>query len=373
MHNGKTVDSCVLQERLKELECLYALANISAEPDITVNRLLQKVARILPSAWQFADAACVVIVFDKTTIFSHKDTIPHFSQEACIVLNKSVRGRITIGYPADFNKKDSKPLLLEEEHRLLQQAARKVAGIVEQIEARIAHEKMQEQLRHADRLATIGQLASGVAHELNEPLGSVLGFAQLISKNPELPQEAHNDLKKIENAALHARDIIRKLMMFSRQTPPQLQRVSLNRIILESAGLWSWRCEDCDICVEYRMAEELPEIMADEAQLRQVVINLVVNAIQSMPEGGRLSITTAAGDGNIELTVSDTGCGIDTAVLSNVFDPFFTTKDIDQGTGLGLSVVHGIVTAHGGTISVNSKQGQGTVMLAQLPLKKALC
>lgn len=367
--DGNQHSAATLRERLKELECLYALANISAEPNIDVKGVLQKVAEVLPSAWQFAEHACVVIDFDDITVYSHPQTVPHLSQHAAISLNNKTRGKITIGYPEGFKPPDNAPLLLDEEQRLLLQAARKVAGIVEQIETANAHERMQEQLRHADRLATIGQLAAGVAHELNEPLGGILGFAQLLAKNNRLDETARNDIGKIEKAALHARDIIRKLMFFSRQAPPCLGPVSLNRIITESASLWSWRCEDCDIQVHYSLADDLPELMADENQLRQVVTNLVVNAIQSMPEGGVLAIETVAGENRAELIVRDSGEGIDPEVMPHLFDPFFTTKDVDQGTGLGLSVVHGIVTAHDGEISVESEQQKGTTMHVRFPIK----
>ena len=262
----------------------------------------------------------------------------------------------------------TEPLLLPEEQRLLTEVARRIASLVERIEARQAHEQLQEQVRHADRLATIGQLASGVAHELNEPLGAILGFAQLLAKTPRMPRTARADIARIEAATLHARDIIRELMLFARQTQPTLESLDLNQLIRECSTLWAWRCDDRGIETVYELDDGLPRLRADAGQLRQVLTNLVVNALQAMPEGGRLTVATAARDGQVELGVTDTGEGISPAIESRLFDPFFTTKDIHEGTGLGLAVVHGIVTGHGGRIDVESRPGRGTRMCVRLPV-----
>ena len=138
---------------------------------------------------------------------------------------------------------------------------------------------MHAKLRHADRLATIGQLAAGVAHELNEPLSGILGFAQLLSKTPRLPRQARNDIKRIESAALPARETIRCLMAFARQTPPRDVRVNINRLIEQSADIWTPRCATEGVQVEYALDEHIPVLVADDGQLRQVVTNLAVWAM----------------------------------------------------------------------------------------------
>lgn len=355
------------RERIKELQCLYAMAQVAGQPGLTLDDVLQRVADLLPAAWQFPELAGVRILFDGRSVGSGAplgpDTTP---QTAAIIVQGMNRGTIAVGYSPSI---PATPLL-DEEQRLLDEVARQIALIVERTEARQAHNTLQEQLRHADRLATIGQLASGVAHELNEPLGSILGFAQLLAKRPRMPRDARNDLARIEAAALHARDIIRKLMVFARQSPPCYGTVNLNRLIEESAGLWMWRCEDGSITVRYDLDPSLPSLVADEGQLRQVVTNLVVNAVQAMPEGGVLTISTAHQRDHVELSVTDTGIGIAPEWLPHIFDPFFTTKDVDQGTGLGLSVVHGIIAAHGGKTRVDSRVGRGTRLSAYLPIRR---
>jgi C4-dicarboxylate-specific signal transduction histidine kinase len=243
-----------------------------------------------------------------------------------------------------------------------------VAQIVERKEAEEDKARLQQQLIHADRLATIGQLAAGVAHELNEPLGSILGFAQLIQKCPEIPKQAEQDVQKIIKASLYTREVIKKLMVFARQMPPKKAQVNLNQVVGEGLYFLESRCTKAGIEVVRQLAADIPEITADPAQLNQVLVNLVVNAVQAMPGGGTLTIRTKASNASVMLIVEDTGIGMGEETREKAFLPFFTTKDMNEGTGLGLAVVHGIVTSHGGSIDVKSELGQGTVFEIRLPV-----
>jgi two-component system NtrC family sensor kinase len=222
--------------------------------------------------------------------------------------------------------------------------------------------------KNAERLATVGQLSAGIAHELNESLAAILGFAELIKESQNLPTAAIRDIEKIKNAALHAREVIRKIMIFTRQLPTRKELCDLNEIILEGLYFLESRCNKEGIVLIRRLENNLPRITADPSQLHQVLVNLVVNAIQAMPKGGDLTISTHSGSGTVHLAVVDTGTGMCPEVKKQVFLPFFTTKDVGQGTGLGLAVVHGIVTAHGGSIEVKSEVGKGSVFEVCLPI-----
>ena len=246
--------------------------------------------------------------------------------------------------------------------------AGQVAPIIERKQAEKDRTKLHDQLRHADRLATIGMLAAGVAHELNEPLGNILGFAQLAQKCPGIPASAGQDIQKIETASLHARKIIRKLLVFARQSPPQKTRVNLNHVVEDGLYFFESRCGKEGIKLVRLLSPDLPEITADPAQLNQVLANLVTNALQSIPGTGRITVQTQFHDGNVYLIVEDTGTGMGKDVLDKIFIPFFTTKDLGQGTGLGLPVVYGIVTANGGSINVKSRPGRGSRFEIQLPV-----
>jgi signal transduction histidine kinase len=359
-----------LRERVKELTCLYAIAQISGRPTASLEEVLQGVVKALPPAWQFPDLAAAQIVLDRAVYRSGGRRLSAGRrQKASLVVRGVNRGVVEVGYPPSTRPSMQSPFL-DEEQRLLDEVARQVSLIIDRRETAAEQDRLQAKLRHADRLATIGQLAAGVAHELNEPLGAILGFAQLLAKTPRLQAQARTDIAKIESSALHAREVIRQLMTFARQTAPRDARVNVNRLIQESAGIWLPRCETEGVRLEYALDGSLPEIVADHGQLRQVVTNLVVNAVQAMPEGGILRIETAIEGNALRLTVCDTGVGISPEILPRIFDPFFTTKDVDQGTGLGLAVVHGIVAGHQGRIAVESKLGQGTRVTVRLPVNR---
>jgi signal transduction histidine kinase len=229
---------------------------------------------------------------------------------------------------------------------------------------------LEEQLRHADRLATIGQLAAGVAHEMNEPLSNVLGFAQLALKAPGTPQPVVDDLREIVSASLRAREIVKKLLLFARQTPPKKTSTNLNELVEDALFLLEAGCETQGIKIIRRLTADLPTIEADPVQIRQVLVNLTVNAMQAIATEGTVTVETKAEDQLVVLSVTDTGHGMSPEILSKIFSPFFTTKDVGEGTGLGLSVVHGIVTAHGGTIDAESRGGSGSRFIVRLPVPR---
>ncbi len=357
-----------LRERVKELTCLYRLAQLAEGPDTSLGELLQGVAELLPPAWQYPEVTAGAVILDGATHATPGLESATSRQCADIVVAGRRRGRVEVAYTAPQPDLDEGPFL-KEERSLIDAIAREVALVIERRET--AHERglLQEQLRHADRLATIGQLAAGVAHELNEPLGNILGFAQLAQKTTDLPEPAAHDLERIVAATLHAREVIKKLMLFGRQTPPRTAAVDLNQVVEDSLYFLEARCARKGIELVRAFAADLPAISADPSQLQQVVVNLVVNAIQAMPDGGRLTLSTRAHNGSVCLGVRDTGVGMNPEVAGQAFLPFFTTKDVHQGTGIGLAVVHGIVTAHGGVIRLDTTEGGGSLFEVELPVE----
>jgi signal transduction histidine kinase len=355
-----------LRERVKELTCLYGIARVAQRPDASLYAMLQEITELLPPALLYPEVAAARIVIDDTECTAgefarHRDSIL-----ADITVRGKPRGFVEASYCKPMPPADEGPFL-KEERSLIDEVARQVGFIIERREDEEEKARLQQQLRHADRLATIGQLAAGTAHELNEPLGSVLGFAELIKNSHRLPKQARSDLEKIIEAALHAREVIRKLMIFSRQMPTQRAAVHLNELVEKGLTFLESRCAKEGIRMVREMDRDLPEIVGDASQLHQVLVNLVVNAIQAMPHGGTLTVRTLKRNGEAELVVEDTGTGMSEEILKQIFVPFFTTKQVGQGTGLGLAVVHGIVTAHGGTIEVESKVGKGTRFRVRLP------
>jgi len=355
-----------LRERVKELSCLYQLFEIAEQPGVGLEKVLQRVAESLPEAWQYPDIAHGRICLDDRIYSSAADSPSVAVQRGDIFIENERRGWVEVAYREPRPNLDEGPFL-QEERNLIEAIAHQLAIVVERHHAEEERERLREQLRHADRLATIGQLSAGVAHELNEPLGNILGFAQLALKAEGLPAGTQADLQNIVKASLHAREVIKKLMIFARQTPPQVSETDLNEVVRESLFFLSSRCVKEGIELVEELATGLPPLTADPSQLHQILVNLVVNSIQAMPRGGQLTIRTRSVPPRLLLEVTDTGQGISAEQLPRIFLPFFTTKDVDQGTGLGLSVVHGIVTAHGGTIEVDSEPGLGTTFRVYIP------
>lgn len=359
-----------LRERVKELTCLYGIAQVAERPNITLDQMLQSIVELLPPAWLHPDIAVARIIVDGHAYTTPQFQDKRFKQIADIVVNGARRGVVEVIYTEERPELDEGPFL-KEERSLIETIAKELALIIERKKVEEDKIKLEEQLRHADRLATIGQLAAGLAHELNEPLGSILGFAQLAGKNPKLPKEAEQDLEKIVTSSLQAREIIKKLLIFARQMPPSKTSVNLNQIVNDGLYLLDARLAKKEIELALLLAPSLPEITADPVQLHQVLVNLIVNAVQAMPNGGRLTIQTLAGEGRVSLIVEDTGIGMSEGVLQQIFVPFFSTKDVGEGTGLGLAVVHGIVKSHGGFIKVESAPERGSRFEVQLPVAEA--
>jgi len=355
-----------LTERVKELTCLYGIAQIACRPDMLLEEIIQNITELLPPSWQYPEIARARIILDGIIYTTEGFREFRQKQAAEIIVDGKPRGVVEVVYVEEKPTLDEGPFLAEERN-LINAVAKHVALVIERKQAEDEKLKLHNQLLHTDRLATIGMLAAGVAHELNEPLGNILGFAQLAKKCPGLPNSAEQDIGKIETASLHARDIIQKLLVFARQTQPYKTHVNLNQIVQEGLYFFEARCAKEGIELVRLLAPDLPEIKADPGQLNQILVNLVVNALQSISGTGRITVETQFSDHNVYLIVEDTGTGMSNEVLDKIFVPFFTTKDVGHGTGLGLPVVYGIVTAHSGMIDVKSEPGRGTRFKIQLP------
>jgi signal transduction histidine kinase len=230
---------------------------------------------------------------------------------------------------------------------------------------------MQEQLIITDRLASVGELASGIAHELNNPLTSVVGFSQLLLDR-DMADDVSQDLKIIHSEARRAAEVVKSLLAFARKHAPVKQTVNINSVIANVLALRTYEQRVSNIQVITHFAPDLPEIWADYFQLQQVFLNIVINAEHFMIEahsGGTLTITTEWTEDIIKVSFADDGPGISKENLGHLFDPFFTTKEIGKGTGLGLSICHGITTEHGGRIYAESELGKGATFILELPIR----
>lgn len=237
-------------------------------------------------------------------------------------------------------------------------------------------EQAQTQLLRAEKMASIGQLAAGVAHELNNPLMVIMGNAQLAKRSltreknipDHLSKELLEMLSSLDQEAHRSKEIVRNLLDFARIRPPTRTKVDLNALLEDSLRLVGHQVGLQTIQIVREFRENLPQVSADPDQIKQVLVNILLNAVQAMPQGGTLTLRSDRSDRDVTLTLQDTGVGISEEQMGKVFDPFFTTKEVGQGTGLGLFVSYGIIQRHQGTIQLSSQVGKGTTVSIRLPL-----
>ena len=229
--------------------------------------------------------------------------------------------------------------------------------------------ELRGKLVHAEKMAAVGQLVSGVAHEVNNPLTAILGFADLLLENPDLPETARKDLRVILQEAQRTKQIVQNLLSFARQMPPQRNAVQLNLILRRTIQLRSYDFNSHGVDIVEHLDEGIPDVNGDAHQLQQVFLNILNNAYDAVHEIGRparIEITTGKAGNAVEISFRDNGYGI--SHPDRIFDPFFTTKEVGKGTGLGLSICYGIVKEHGGEILChNNTDGQGATFIVRFP------
>jgi PAS domain S-box-containing protein len=231
--------------------------------------------------------------------------------------------------------------------------------------------KMEEQLQMTGRLAAVGELSAGVAHELNNPLAAIQAFAEFLASKKDLDDAVKTDVMTIYKEAQRATRITGNLLSFARRNEPERELGSINDILKKSLELHQYQMSLNGVELSVKLAPELPLTMVDSQQMQQVFINIIRNAEQAMIEahgGGKLHINTRAKDDVIKITFTDDGPGISEEDMTSIFDPFFTTKDVGKGTGLGLSICYGIVEGHGGHIYASSGSGKGTTFVVEIPV-----
>ena len=246
----------------------------------------------------------------------------------------------------------------------------KIIGSVHVARDITKRKRMEERLTIADRLISLGELAAGIAHELNNPLTSVIGFSQLLLDS-DVDDDVKEDLQIIYREAQRAAEVVKNLLTFAGKHTPEKQPVNINSIITKVLELRAYEQRVNNIRTTTRFTPNLPEVMADYFQLQQVFLNIIINAEHFMLEAhkkGTLIITTEIAGNVIKVSFTDDGPGIPKENLGHLFDPFFTTEEVGKGTGLGLSICHGIITEHGGRIYAESELGKGATFIVELPI-----
>ena len=263
------------------------------------------------------------------------------------------------GTEADLRKSNDEIGLLADSFN---EMSRKMADDIEQLQ------KLNEQLIRTEKLAAMGTLSAGVAHEVNNPLASISSLIQMMQSKKDIDDDTKEKLKLILTQIERITQVTRDMMDFARARPAAKSLVNINDLITKSLRLASFDKSFQRLNLINNFENNLPFVFADFDQLQQVFLNLLLNARDAMPEGGELKIRTKQTDGKVLIEIADSGTGIEEKNIKKIFDPFFTTKSTGKGTGLGLAVCYGIVTAHGGKIDVSANNGKGTLFLIYLPV-----
>ena len=373
-----------LDERGQEHLCTYSRLALSAAPTAAIE-LAEPIRHTDRNSWYFAWHA--VVLMGATTLLGAVMAVALGGAWVGRPLQRLIEKTRRIGAgdlaePLKMDRNDEFGELAKAINSMCDQLQTAQGKIAQEASARVA---ALEQLRHADRLRTVGRLAAGIAHELGTPLNVVSGRAGLIASGRLSQEEVHKSAVTIKSEADRITAIIRQLLDFARRNTPQRKSINLNEAVRQTLELLKPIAEKrhCNLAIVSQPSSLMLNV--DAGQLQQVLMNLIVNAGEAMPNGGSVeiainqqSVTPPQGTGcaagkYARVDVTDHGEGISPEIIDQIFEPFFTTKQVGEGTGLGLSIAYGIVQEHGGWIDVRSELGTGSCFSVYLPIEVAAC
>lgn len=353
--------SKLLVERVKELNCLYEISKICQSESQPVDVTITQILEVIPQGWQYPKKLMVFLSFD-TSIYGEQPNLGVLnSLKSTVKISEKIRGEIEVYYL------DKNLDFLQEEQPLLNKIGIEIANFMDRVEQREKAAVMAEKMRYNDRLSVLGELTAGIAHELNTPLGNILGYAELLKKSERNPAKKA-DAEKIISSAKNAREIVKRLMYFSCEMPQQFGLENINEQIEENIALLYKQISENKVNVKLELSENMPLVRLDKLQFSQILFNLTLNAINAMDNGGNITISSGVENDSVVFKIKDDGRGMSENTLSKIYQPFFTTKPKGEGTGLGLAVVHGIVQNHQGTINLSSKLNVGTEFVITFPI-----
>ena len=356
-----------VEEELRENEETLRLTFDSVADGITVSDLDGNIEQV-------NEAMVRLHGYNNKEELIRQSTFDLIAEEDHIRAMENMKRTLEVGYAGHTEytllTKDGRKFLAELNTTVLKDVSDNPTGFITIIRDVTKHKEMEQQLILTDRLASVGELASGIAHELNNPLTGVIGFSQLLL-DKDVPNDIKSDLQVIYSEAQRAAQVVKGLLTFAGKHTPVKQPVNINTIIERVLKLRAYEQRVNNIQVNTHLAPDLPEVMGDHFQLQQVCLNIIINAEYFMVEThgeGTLTITTKKTGDIIKASFNDDGPGINQENLSHLFDPFFTTKEVGKGTGLGLSICHGLITEHDGRIYVESELGKGANFIVELPI-----
>ena len=351
-----------LKERIKELSCLYDISKMISGNVTCSEAILKEICSIVKVAWRFNEASIVELKLNDFYFCTSELPKDSNFQASSVFIFEKESGFIKVHYASN-----STTYFLDEEQKLLDKVALEISGFVEKNSIKEKEKQLQRSVERIDRLSILGEITAGIAHELNTPLGNILGFAELINEQ-NIDRQVSQDVSKIINAAIYSREIVKKLMFFACEMPQNMEVVSIKPIIVEALSLLGPNFRKAH--VSYELIFDNPDLKAqiDNIQLTQVLFNILINSIYVAPKNSLITVKVSSDPENFFIEIADQGSGIPEEIKSKIFEPFFTTKPIGEGSGLGLSVVHGIIKSHKGDIIAIDNQPTGTIFQIRLPL-----
>ncbi len=350
-----------LIERIKELTCLYEVSSIIVNSDSkSMLDTLRAIALSLKKSFYTPKSTEIAI---ETPGYTFKTGA--INKKNCITSDIIIFNKIEGSIIASLN--DAKGKFLSEEQPLLNNVALKLGNLLERLEIQKNEKSLKRQMERADRLGILGEITAGIAHELNTPLANILGFAELLKDDLKADKRAAEDLDKIIQNAIFSREVVKKLMFFACEMPQEMKEVNIVPSIKNAIALLDASFKKANVKYIVKIDEESLILRADKVQLTQIIFNLIINAIYFSPKNGLVVIEAFQSQKDIILKVIDEGTGLSKDALEKVFQPFFTTKPTGDGSGLGLSVVHGIVASHNGTITAENNKDKGATFTVKLP------
>ncbi|MCB0462659.1 MAG: HAMP domain-containing sensor histidine kinase [Flavobacteriaceae bacterium] len=354
-----------LQERIKELTCLYEVSSIIVNANAELMEdTLKAIAISLKKAFQYPEKTTVFISGYEFLASTGKILGNTLTIHSNINIFNEVKGEIKAYLNTSEFKNES---FLNEEQFLLDNVALKVGNFLERLEIQKNETSLKRQMERADRLSILGEITAGIAHELNTPLANILGFAELLKTDLEGNKKALTDLDKIIQNTIFSREVVKKLMFFACEMPQEMQRVNIIPNIKNAINLLDATFRKEQVKYIVKIEDDELWLRADPIQLTQIIFNLLMNAIYFSPKDGLVTIEAQQTKKDVVLKISDQGKGFTPEALEKIFQPFFTTKPTGDGSGLGLSVVHGIVASHKGTITAQNNPNKGAIFTVTLP------
>ncbi len=369
----------LLGERVKELRCLYGISKLADQRELPIGKIMQGIVDLIPPSWQYPDITCARIRLDHQQFVSEPFKETEWFQSQELITNGKKSGILEVFYLEEKPEFDEGPFL-QEEWELINVIAERAGKIIGRKESEITKLKLESQLRQSQKMEAIGILTGGIAHEFNNLLAPIVGYADLLQRKKPIDHPDLKDLEQIMISGNRAKVLVQQMLAYGRQSQSPKESVDLETLLDEALEQIKSTLPS-NILINVKIDQDLPPIFAMPNEIGQVFLNLCINAGHAMPDGGKLQVSlnnegfrefktlqsNLISGQFISLCIVDDGVGMDQTTLERIFDPFFTTKDVGNGSGLGLSVVQGIIEQHNGYIEIESLPGKGTTFCAYFP------